>query len=326
MPILLGNVELSNGSQIIVPYGLLGYFALFLFIDIYFKNGKSRELFKTMMVLMTVLVFMNFILTPDFRISNFAIEFSDTLDTGYTLGREWLFGHRNRIFINHLVWILSTGIYYYLINKDYKKMFTLQVLFTFLVSIFSWNSTMMMCTVILYILYIFRNKKLTNASIIRYSMVYVILEVSIVFLRVQHYFEYFITTVLKRNLSFTGRTDIWDYYINQFLNGDIMNYLFGNFGNTTYGINSHNMFLGLLSFTGIVGIILFLSLYIKALVMLNKEKKDDVSKFITIILFAFLVNSLMMEFYLQPLLVLFLGYNVKELIKEREHYIKNTVI
>ena len=76
------------------------------------------------------------------------------------------------------------------------------------------------------------------------------------------------------------------------------------------------MFLGLLSFTGVLGVLLFSTLYILSIINLNKNRNYDVSKLITIVLFCFLLNSITMEFYLQPMMAMYLGYITRSLIRE----------
>ena len=92
-----------------------------------------------------------------------------------------------------------------------------------------------------------------------------------------------------------------------------MNKLFGNYGVTDLTVNSHNMFLGILAFTGIIGEILYFYLLYIAARKLYKERKTDSAKFISIIIFGFLINSLTMEFYLQPLIAIYIGYKIEKI-------------
>jgi hypothetical protein len=49
---------------------------------------------------------------------------------------------------------------------------------------------------------------------------------------------------------------------------------------------------------------------------LQKIENNDLSRFISMILFMILVNSITAEFYLQPLLVMFLAYKSRYLINK----------
>lgn len=305
---------ISVANNMITPYGLIAYFMLFMYIDI-FIDDKNRliTVFKSMAIIMTISVFMNFIFTADLHIANNIEVFKEALATGYTNSRKWLFGHRNMIFIHHLMWIAFSYVQYKLEDRSYTKIFIIQITFTMLVGVVSWNSTMMAVTIILLVLEIFRNGIFSKISIIHYTLVYLILEIGIVFLRVQEIFSYLIVNILHRDLSFTGRTGIWNYYINQYSCSDILHKLFGNFGVTDLTVNSHNMLLGILSFTGMIGVFLYFLLYIFSIKRLYRERKTDSARFISIIIFGFLVNALTMEFYLQPLSAIYIGYRINKI-------------
>lgn len=308
------NLKITTANNMITPYGLIGYFMIFLLINTYIKNAdKMKIIFKSMMIVMTISVISNLVFTADLHIANNIQTFKEAVNTGYTNSRRWLFGHRNMIFIHHLMWILISYIYYKLNKRSYSKLYFWQMLFTILVGVISWNSTMMLTTIVILILGMFRKRRILRFSMGSYVFLYLILEIGIVFLRVQNYFSFIIEDVLNRNLSFTGRTYVWNYYINQFANEGIFNKIIGNFGITELTINTHNMFLGLLAFTGIIGLVLYFTLLYASAKELKKQKNTDTSKFISIIIFGFLLNSLTMEFYLQPLLAMYIGYKIKEI-------------
>lgn len=308
------NLKITTANNMITPYGLIGYFMIFLLINTYIKNAdKMRVIFRSMMIVMTISVISNLIFTADLHIANNVQTFREAINTGYTNSRRWLFGHRNMIFIHHLMWILISYIYYRLNKRSYSKLYFWQMFFTIIVGVVSWNSTMMLTTIVILILGMFRKRKILRFSIGSYVFLYLILEIGIVFLRVQNYFSFIIEDVLNRNLSFTGRTYIWNYYINQFSNAGIFNKMIGNFGITELTVNTHNMFLGLLVFTGIIGLALYFILLYLSAKELKKKKNTDISKFVAIIIFGFLLNALTMEFYLQPLIAMYIGYKIKEI-------------
>lgn len=308
------SLKITSANNMITPYGLIGYFMLFFLINIYTENiNMMKIIFKSMMIVMTISVLANLIFTGDLRIADNVSVFKEAISTGYTNSRDWLFGHRNMIFIHHLMWIIISYVYYKIIRRNYSRMYIFQIFFTIMVAVISWNSTMMLTTAIILVLGIFRKNIFSKLNINHYVTFYLVLEVSIVFLRLQEAFSFIIVNILHRNLSFTGRTYIWNYYINQFLSGSIFNKLFGNFGITELTVNAHNMFLGLLAFTGIIGLVLyFILLYLPAK-ELKKVKESDTSKFVSIIIFGFLLNALTMEFYLQPLIAMYIGYKIKKI-------------
>lgn len=305
--------EINGANNMITPYGLLAYSMLFLLIDQQMKNKiELHAIFKSLMIIMTISVFLNLFIDGNLNLANNMTVFKEAISTGYTNSRKWLFGHRNMIFIHHLIWIVFSFITYKLESRNYTKLYLFQIVFTMFIGIVSWNSTMMFTTFIVFILSLLKDKFLQNISINHYVITYLILEIGIVFLRIQDLFSFIIVGILHRNLSFTGRTGIWNYYINQFFNNSILNKLFGNYGITELSVNTHNMFLGLLSFTGIIGVSLYMYLIFSSAHQLNKSRSSN-SKFISIVIFGFLINALTMEFYLQPLIALYIGFKINQI-------------
>lgn len=320
------NIEITVSNNMIIPYGMIGYFMLFLFIDIFLEDrDRLIVIFQSMMIIMTISVFANFFFTADFQLADNIAVFREAMSTGYTNSRIWLFGHRNMIFIHHMMWILFSYITYQLENRSYSKMFYFQIFFSVLVGIVSWNATMIFTVLLVFIIELCRNGLLSKLTILHYIVVYLVLEIGIVFFRVQEFFSYIIVNFLHRNLSFTGRTGIWDYYIRQFLNESFWGKLFGNMGVTQLSVNSHNMFLGLLVFTGGIGLFLYLFLIYLAGIHLMRERRTDAGKFVAAILFGFLINSLTMEFYLQPMLALYIGYRIEKINKLIDGHMEETV-
>lgn len=309
IPAFISHIEIANRNNAIIPFGIIAYFILILFINSLFELNKMKTFFKTSAIIMTIFVLLNFLVTSELTVPNFFAEIRTALNTGY-MSRKWLVGHRNQIFNLHAEWILFMGLYYKTTNKDYDRMFIFQIFTTLFVAIYSWNATMMMCSALLFVLYVFRNNLFSRLTIWHYVLCYLLLEIIIVFLRITDYFTDFFVNVLHRNVTFTGRTYVWDIYIEQYSNGNLFNWLFGNFGETLSSKNTHNMFLGLLCYSGGVGLFLYAILVVVTCTRLYKSRNTDYSKFISILLFVFLINSLTMEFYLQILLVCFLGYKM----------------
>lgn len=308
------NTRITVANSLITPYGLMGYFMLFMFIDVVGDNrDKLIEIYQSMALIMAISVFLNFFISGDLHIANNVQVFQEAVSTGYTNSRKWLFGHRNAIFIHHLMWMMFSYMQYRLENRDYLKMFLFQIAFTMLVAVVSWNSTMIITTFLVFALGILRNNLLSSLTIAHYVFLYAILEIGIVFFRVQSIFSYLIVNILHRNLSFTGRTNLWDYYINQFVEENIFLKMIGNIGVTDMSTNSHNMFLGLLSFTGIIGVSIYFFLLFLSIRKIKRNIKTDSAKYISIIIFCFLINSLAMEFYLQPMIAFYIGYRINRI-------------
>lgn len=310
------GTKVTGVNNLITPYGLIGYWGLLYFIKLHLQNKKRlKTIFSVMAIIMTFYIVANLLLTAELHFADNIATFNEARSTGYTNSRNWAFGHRNLIFIHHLIWLIVSYIACRLSNIDFKKIFVAEMFFTIMVGIISWNATMLLITAIIFILCSFRNNLFKKINILYYLFSYLTLQIGIVFLRIQNLFSFIIVDILHRNLSFTGRTTIWNSYIDQFANGSLANKLFGNFGVPASSVNTHNMFLGLLSFTGITGLLMYFSLIYKSAKSLFSQKNTDLSRFIAIIIFGFLLNSLTMEFYLQPLLALYIGYKAKDFNK-----------
>ncbi|MBQ9936235.1 MAG: hypothetical protein IJO70_10350 [Lachnospiraceae bacterium] len=310
------DLIISHYNNLITPYGLIAYFVLFCLISANLNNKKHfLEILKAITIIMTISVFLNLFITGDFKIADNIAVFQEAITTGYTNSRKWLFGHRNMIFIHHLMWILVTYLYYEVSNKQKRKILFFEIIFTLLVGVVSWNTTMIVTTILMTSLWILKDTKfIKKIKPHYYILFFAFLEIGIVFGRIQRHFEFLIVNILHRNLSFTGRTRIWDYYIQQFVSGSMFNKLFGNFGVTNINSNAHNMFLGLLAFSGIFGVVIYAILIILAIVKINRNNSHEIATFLSIIIFCFLINSLTMEFYIQPLIPLFFGYNISDMI------------
>jgi hypothetical protein len=310
LPALLSDLVIESKNGIISPDGLAGFFMFILLINICCKLNKTQSLFKSTAYFLTIVVFLNFFLTQDFKFPDFATEIRKSLATGY-MDRKWIVGHRNVIFTVQYMWILFMGLYYKTSNRNYTKMFIFQTVVTFLIGIYSWNVTMLVCISVLFVLYMFLGKYF---SIWHYTFIYLFIDIGVVIFRITDSFSTLFVSVLKRNVTFSGRVELWDIYIDQYLNGSLSNLLFGNFGVTHAFTNTHNMLLGLLCYSGVVGLLLFVLLYVMSANSLHKIKNNNLSRFISMILFIVLINSITMEFYLQPLFILFLGYKSRDLI------------
>lgn len=307
---VMSGVRFGGRNNFITPYGITAYLAVFWLIDALMdRPDKMRSLFHGLVIVTSVLVLMNFFLTAQLKPANNIAVLREALATHYTNSRSWLFGHRNNIFVQHLLWMLFTCISCRLNNKSYMRLFLLQSAYNLIVGVFSWNSTMLLCSALMPLFAVSN----IFPGIYTYIAVYFVVEISIVFLRIQDIFSFVIVGLLHRGLTFTGRIYIWDYYIRQYMEGSPLNWLLGNFGIHSYPVNSHNMMLGLLAFTGIIGLVMYFSLLYISAPVLYAERNSEMGKFVALILFGFLINALTMEFFIQPLAPMFIGYEAARL-------------
>lgn len=317
---ILFGVRITGTTNLnILPFGLIAYLSFFLLVDSYMDYPqKLKNLFSGLTILTTTLVILNLFITSDLRFLGFS-DIASVMDlalrTHYGESR-WLFGHRNVIYTQHVMWILFSYINRKLHHKSYTGLFIVQSVYTIFISILSWNSTMMFCSIIMLLLVV--TNIFSKIGIFTYISVYFALEIGIVFLRLQNIFAFIVVDMMHRSLTFSQRTFIWDDYIEQYLNGNIINWLVGNFGFPANMANAHNAFLDFLAYNGSIGIALWCFCLLLSACNLHYERNSSGSKFIALILFIFLINSLTMAFVVQPLLVIFVGY---EIIKINHKYL-----
>jgi O-antigen ligase len=150
------------------------------------------------------------------------------------------------------------------------------------------------------------NKATTVFKFSLYSMVAFIL---IYFFHIQEYFEFFIVRILHKDLSFTGRTEIWDVSIRTIQN----NLLYGVGLRNTYTAfllnhaHSHQYWLQILLYGGIIAFALVLLLYLFASRNLYSLKCETGSIIISVIIISYLImgidEALNNAYFLLPLIV-----------------------
>lgn len=179
---------------------------------------------------------------------------------------------------------------------------------------------------IVLLLYIFllRNKARISAKFL--SIVYIVLFLGIVIFRLQNLFAFIIVDILHKDITFTGRTHIWDFtfeYIKQKL-------LLGCGVESTQtrlikyadthvigAVNSHNQILETIYQGGIILLLVFVYIISLSIKKLEKNKKNICTKILICTTFALFVAMLTEVFNMQIIFILLLlGYHVDKIIKE----------
>lgn len=114
-------------------------------------------------------------------------------------------------------------------------------------------------------------------SVLQTFIIYIIFEILIVFLKIQNMFSYIIVDVLGKDLTFTGRTDVWNRAIEKILDHPILGY--GDLDQLTElsvlgDVYCHNGFLELLFRGGIIQLTLFVIVII-TVDRLSKKYLDE---------------------------------------------------
>lgn len=146
----------------------------------------------------------------------------------------------------------------------------------------------------------------------------------VVLFRLQNLFEFFITGVLHKGLSFTGRTDIWDRALYMIDRSPFLGYGIAQSGKV-YRLakrkyyHAHNMFLEVLVEGGIFSLLAFLFMWERAGYQLLHYRKHPYACLISAGLMAVLLMTSMEPFLDQNGLLIYallvLGYYVGSLIR-----------
>lgn len=169
-----------------------------------------------------------------------------------------------------------------------KSIFLLII--SFCSTIFTWSATGVVSMVIMIVLFFAYTINKKDFPIRKYIVVALSLFIGIVFLRFQNIFSFIIEGWLKKDLTFTGRTYIWDIFI-----GEIKKSILIGHGivdskyliRTLNAGHAHNYFLQILYQGGLVTFSMFLGFFFSAI---NKVKNCKEKKYVGIVIFAYLIS------------------------------------
>ena len=142
--------------------------------------------------------------------------------------------------------------------------------------IFTWCGTGLMAILVVDALLLAFRFFQMDFSIIKGYIGYLLAVLFIVFFRFQNMFSYFIEDVLKKDLTFTGRTKIWDSAILLIRRNPILGYGYMNQESEIIllgGPHTHNILLEQLLRAGVVYVILFATMLFLLDAKLKKAKK-----------------------------------------------------
>lgn len=233
---------------------------LCILIENFYLNDKEK-LYWALSKLLFILIFIDFIyviLHP----------------TGVIVGtlHTWFLGAKN----NHLTYILPAifcnYVYYFYIKRSKYMKWIILAFICFIsayILVVVQSMTSLVALVLMILLILFNNKY----SILNYinmktiSIVYLIIFIGVVFLGIQNHFSYFIEEVLNKDLTFTGRVQIWEKSIEYIK----MKPLLGNgietnvfrvfkFGDAS-AVHCHNMLLELIYQGGVLLLLIFIKFW-----------------------------------------------------------------
>lgn len=296
--ILFYTTYINNGDKINCIKQFVTIFSMLNIFD-YGIKYNLKEFIKSVRYYLNVLIIINFLTILIFPNGLYISDGTNYKD-------NWLLGFKNL----HILYIMPAMLFNNIYSiKYYKKIRTRDYIFMILsfVSVLIVNSSTAMVGVVLFAISSFFITKINEKffNIISYNISYIIIYLSIVIFRIQELFGNLIYKIFKKEVTFTGRTFIWDYVMEFINEKKVLGYgleyasvrfdrSIGYQGEQTY--HAHNEILEIIYKTGFIGfgIILLIFALISTKLINNKDK--SITKLISIFIFIFLIMMLT-EFY-----------------------------
>lgn len=294
-----------------------------------FRNENKLLFLKTFQIYLLFLIFINLILViiyPD------GMYFSNSIS--FITKHNWLFGFKN----NHIIYILP-GVMLTCILDIYKhNKLGIQSFLIIILSLISLSlvqsatGILAIFTFLILALILILNKDSKLFNVYNVAILYFAAFFGIVIFRLQNLFRYIIVDILKKDLTLTGRTYIWDYVINFIKQKPLIGYGIENINYRYYktlyvrSFHAHNYLLEIIYKFGFIGFLLFGNIILTCFKEYMPYKNHLISKMILIAFTSFLMVTIS-EFYSIDILFFYLIfiYNVKYLIVDGDLHIRKDV-
>ena len=259
---LIVSSFINDGALMAAVLEGFSYIALFILSELLLT--RSLNLFLNVITpILNILVLINFatlIIWPNGMYRSFVVS-----EAFWNSGNNWFLGYDNAFFAYVLPALLFSVIKYLYVHRTFlsvTKAIIMTVVCTYSI-ISRWQATAVVCIIIfLFVLVLIQINKLpaiANAKTYLWGNVVVFL--GFVVLRVQEIFSYVIKNVLDKDLTFSGRTEIWDLSIKSFYKSPVFGYGIEDLTETIRKISinsSHNQYLWILYRGGLVHFLPFI--------------------------------------------------------------------
>ncbi len=266
--ILIFSTVINNGEIIDVITNSIQIFAFSLIIE-YLTQKNINLFFKAISIILIVLVVLNYItilIQPD----------------GYLIGylKKWLFGTKNNHFSIILPAIICSYIYFKFIKKCNSVIFKILLVVSIASVIFLQSATTLVAMFVLLLYFPLKNI-IKKINIKNFFVIYCIIFFVIIVFQLQNIFSFFIEDVLNKDVTFTGRTELWNTSLEFIKDKPLLGY--GNenqdnrvvkFGKLSY-IHCHNMILEILYQGGIILLIVFIIFLYNVIKKISITQNND---------------------------------------------------
>lgn len=307
---LINGGTLSPG----LLFNLGSIFSLIIYVS--YCLEKPKEITYGLFYLLSTLIILNLI------ISIFMI-ISGNLDN-----QVFFLGRRNHIAFTIILYFLVSNQFNLLSQGKHKILVTVLNICAIFSLIIAGSSTGLVISALLIIFYLVPFKK---PKLGLYFFVFLVSFYSIVIIRIQESkLAFFVQEYLNRGVTFTGRTYVWDFVIEELKDSLIFGVGRGSnvIGEYFHTINeAHNGLLAIALDSGIIGLSIFFILILYLSYKLSKCK-HDFSSVTSFAVFLFLICSLTENTFLleEFWIVITFAFNIHNIIKENSSFSHEEVI
>lgn len=190
----------------------------------------------------------------------------------------------------------------------------------------TWSATGVVAwfALFVYILLIYKGRftKVFNSYLL--FLTFAVMQISIVFLRLQEHFAFIINNILGKSINFTGRTIVWDLSYLLIMQSPVIGHGVYEGHGLIWFVNNyvyaHNAILEIMIQSGIVGLILFIVPFVLAARKLYRYREHFLAGIVSATLFSFLMTFLM-EAQIAAIWIfgiLVIAYHIQTIIQQYE--------
>ena len=323
LPVFLIISRLMNGYSLTMESIVRGFMYPIMLINL-FTIIMSNDLWgklKAIDFILTTFVFINFINV---------ILYPNGWYSSQTYDLNWFLGYKNVMIRTLLPALIINAI---LAFHEYGKLRAKNIILyiiCLLTTLFSQSSTSLVMIVLygLLIIAVPIIKKIKYYSLTTVFLIHFILAVAIVLFNFQERYASFFEEELDRDVTFTGRTFIWEYGLIKVLQSPIIGYgyhsglewnkILGDFGSLTLS-HPHNFLLYSLLEGGIVYLGLYIVLLIYITVYTWKQRQSLELYLLTTMYFVFFIGGISESLTECPLMLPMLGLFITIFNYKREY-------
>lgn len=281
---------------------------LFAIIIVYEMEVQKNEkdTLKLLFFWFTTIVFINYISLVFFPEGLF-------FDERGIKGDNFFLGNYNTFITYILPAILSGYLYYKKYNGRLKTPFFILCIISGL-SFWGRSVTSLFGFIIIILFLLFFNRKIWRFVFNNYIYLgtFLVAFVTLVVFPNNGLLFKIITSVTGKDITFTGRTDIWQHAIKKISESPLIGYGYQTTEINTawlgsiHAVHPHNLILGITYETGLIGFVIFIMIFLLTIYRISQIYPGKIQWFMYISIFSFLVMSIF-ELYSRSFIFFFLG-------------------